>query len=84
MLPLAALEDPLIPVPPVDRVRKLDSLVAPLLEAVEASISQGWQLERIRHALLSKLVSGDIRVAESYDPSDILGVIVEETTGVTL
>jgi type I restriction enzyme S subunit len=79
MLPVDALLDPMIPIPPVERVRALDGLVAPAIRLAEASHRETVTLAAIRETLLPKLVSGHVRVPESYDPEDALGT-VEQTS----
>lgn len=77
MLPVDALQDPVLPIPPVERVRALDEVVAPLVDAIEASYRETSTLAAIRDTLLPKLVSGTIRVPDSYDPDDALGTVLE-------
>ena len=56
-----------------------------LTGAADALVRRAWKAEdesillaSVRNALLPKLVSGDIRVPESYDPNDVLGTVVEQ------
>ena len=58
-----------------------------LTGAADALVRRAWKAEdesillaSVRNALLPKLVSGDIRVPESYDPNDVLGTVVEQAS----
>jgi type I restriction enzyme, S subunit len=77
MLPVDALLDPVVPIPPVERVRALDHAIAPLVAAIEATHKETSTLASLRDALLPKLVSGAIRVPDSYDPDDALGTVAD-------
>jgi type I restriction enzyme S subunit len=78
MLPVSALEDPVVPVPPPERIRLLDEVVGPLLAEIETSVKQAHHLVEIRDAVLPKLVSGQLGVQGSYDPDYVLGKVAEE------
>jgi type I restriction enzyme S subunit len=77
MLPTAGLQDPVIPIPPSERLSKLDAFVAPLLTSIEQSVVQTDHLTALRDLLLPRLVSGRIRVPDSYDPDAVLGTVAE-------
>jgi type I restriction enzyme S subunit len=64
--------------PPSDQVARFDSVARPLYERAMRALGESLRLGAIRDALLPKLVSGRIRVPESYDPDDVLGTVVEQ------
>jgi type I restriction enzyme S subunit len=61
-----------------------DAVARPLYDRAATGLAESRTLAAIRDALLPKLVSGEIRVPESYDPDGVLGTVVEEATGATL
>jgi type I restriction enzyme, S subunit len=60
-----------------ERQRELTSLVRPLLDAEALAKAESRALTTIRDVLLPKLVSGAIRVPDSYDSDDALGTVAE-------
>jgi type I restriction enzyme S subunit len=65
MLPMDALEMPVIPVPPKTLVDSFTKCAAAAGEHVEGNIEQSHTLAALRDALLPKLMSGEIRVREA-------------------
>lgn len=63
MLPLDALEMPLLVVPPAELVRRFTSLVIAVHEQVEVNISESNDLAATRDALLPKLMSAQLPMA---------------------
>jgi type I restriction enzyme S subunit len=57
-----------IAVPEPERQRELTSVVRPVLDSEALARTEARRLSAIRDTLLPKLVSGQIRVPESYDP----------------
>jgi type I restriction enzyme S subunit len=62
MLPMDALEMPLLVVPPDELVKKFTALAAAVHAHVEANLEQSHTLAALRDALLPKLLSGELRV----------------------
>jgi type I restriction enzyme S subunit len=62
MLPMDALQMPLVVVPPGDMVQKFTSLAAAIHSKVEANLEESRTLAALRDALLPKLLSGELRV----------------------
>lgn len=52
-------------VPPEAVVRAFDALVTPLYEAITANLRENFALTALRDSLLSKLLSGEVRVSPS-------------------
>jgi type I restriction enzyme S subunit len=67
-----------VPVPDDERLSDLGRELSVVLANVRARRLESRTLSAIRDALLPKLVSGRIRVPESYDPDDVLGAVVEQ------
>ncbi len=59
-----------IKIPPVERLHHFNQESSPLLEKVKMNTSQIRTLEKLRDTLLSKLMSGEVRVAEAPVESD--------------
>ena len=64
MLPADGLEKPLFVMPSSEVIKSFDELVVPMLNIMEQNHEQTQQLAETRDALLPKLVSGEVRVAE--------------------
>ena len=64
MLPLDAPEMPMLVGPPVELVRKFAALAEAAHEQIEANRTQSRTLAALRDALLPRLLSGELRVAE--------------------
>ena len=62
MLPMDALEMPLLVVPPDELVKKFTALAAAVHSQVETNLEQSRTLAALRDALLPKLLSGELRV----------------------
>ena len=62
MLPLDALEMPLLVVPSIGLVRKFNELAEAAHLQIEANIQQSRTLAALRDTLLPKLISGELRV----------------------
>jgi type I restriction enzyme S subunit len=62
MLPMDALEMPLLVVPPNELVKKFTALASAVHSQVEANLEQSCTLAALRDALLPKLLSGELRV----------------------
>jgi type I restriction enzyme S subunit len=62
MLPMDALEMPLLVVPPDELVKKFTALAAAVHSQIEANLEQSRTLAALRHALLPKLLTGELRV----------------------
>jgi type I restriction enzyme, S subunit len=58
--------------------RKLAAAATPLLDTQSLLLAEAKTLATIRDLLLPRLISGQIRVSESYDPDDVLGTVAEE------
>jgi type I restriction enzyme S subunit len=67
-----------LPVPDDGTLRELGQQLAALLAAIRVRRRENRTLTAIGNALLPKLVSGQIRVPDSYDPDDVLGTVAEE------
>lgn len=67
MLPLDALQMPLLVVPPPRLVQMFDQLATSTHERREASLQQSRTLAALRDTLLPKLLSGEIPVPEAED-----------------
>jgi type I restriction enzyme S subunit len=52
--------------PPLKIVMEYEGLVAPIDNSIEKKIVQSQTLEAIRNALLPKIISGELRVADSW------------------
>lgn len=57
-----------LPIPPEDEIQRHLEEVLPIRLRLSAAIRESGRLVAIRDALLPKLVTGKIRVPESYDP----------------
>jgi type I restriction enzyme S subunit len=64
MLPLDALQMPLLVVPPSRLVQAFDHLATAAHERCEANLQESSRLAALRDALLPKLLSGEVRVPE--------------------
>ena len=62
MLPMDALEMPLLVVPPDELVNKFTAFAAAVHSQVEANLEQSRTLAALRDVLLPKLLSGELRV----------------------
>lgn len=62
MLPIDALQKPLIVVPPQQLVQKFTALVRPMLQQRDANINESQTLANLRDTLLPKLMSGQLRL----------------------
>ncbi|GGB74811.1 restriction endonuclease subunit S [Shewanella inventionis] len=51
----------------VELANKFDSIVAPLLQKIEANVRQNIELSTLRDTLLPKLLSGEIELAEKQE-----------------
>jgi type I restriction enzyme S subunit len=60
-----------------DALASYDSVARPLYDLEAALLRESETLAATRDALLPKLVSGVIRVPDSYDPDDALGTVAE-------
>ncbi len=58
-----------------------EALSAPLLLAIRANVRSNSTLREMREKLLPRLLSGAIRVPDSYDEADVLGVVAEHAGG---
>jgi len=65
MLPVDALQRPRLAVPPADLVHRFDDTVQPLLAKQEQLQLESEILAKLRDLLLSKLMSGEIRLKEA-------------------
>lgn len=64
MLPIDALEMPMLVVPPVELVEKFTALAKAVHTQTEANRTQSRTLATVRDTLLPKLLSGDLSVAD--------------------
>jgi type I restriction enzyme S subunit len=62
MLPMDALEMPLLVVPPKELVERFTAFATAVHSQVEANLAQSRTLAALRDALLPKLLSGELRV----------------------
>jgi type I restriction enzyme S subunit len=62
---------------PDDRGEALERMTRPLEDLRWRAFDENRTLVAVRDALLPKLVSGQLRVPESYDPGDAHGTVVE-------
>jgi type I restriction enzyme S subunit len=67
-----------VPIPPADRLAEFLSVVTPAHDLMASLLDEVRTLTQTRDALLPKLVSGRIRVPESYYPDDVLGTLAEQ------
>lgn len=65
------------PKPADDAIEKFEALAKPIYDLIGARAREQAHLAAARDTLLPKLVSGAIRVPESYDPDDALGTVAE-------
>jgi type I restriction enzyme S subunit len=75
--PLSTLREIEIPLPPLSEQRRIVGVLGSLLEAEAIARAESRTLAAMREMLLPKLVSGRIRVPESYDPDGTKGPVVE-------
>ncbi|MBU6399481.1 MAG: restriction endonuclease subunit S [Verrucomicrobia bacterium] len=68
MLPMDALEMPLLVVPPDELLKKFTALAAAVHSQVEANLEQSRTLAGLRDALLPKLLSGELRLKDADTP----------------
>jgi type I restriction enzyme S subunit len=64
-------------VPTPGKLARFIELATPGCALIARWLIEADHLERIREALLPKLVSGAIRVPDGYDPDDALGTVAE-------
>jgi type I restriction enzyme, S subunit len=62
--------------PPRHDLESFERAVQPLMLAIRAGLRERDSLLRARDTLLPKLISGRIRVANSYDPDEVLGAVL--------
>jgi len=60
-----------------ERWEGFDEVARPLYDKAAATIAESRRLATIRDLLLPKLISGEIRVPDSYDPDDALGTVAQ-------
>jgi type I restriction enzyme, S subunit len=72
------LDEALVPVPSQDALTAARLRADPMDEMRAALRRENDRLGRLRDALLPKLVTGNLRVAESYDPDAVLGSVGEK------
>jgi type I restriction enzyme S subunit len=77
-LSMRSLKSIQVDVPSEESLGRLERVIAPLLARRRSAETESQRVTAIRDALLPKLVSGKIRVPESYDPDDVLGTLVEQ------
>ena len=65
MLPIDALQMPLICIPPVEVIQSFDSLAVPMADRKESLIEESNILTNLRDTLLPKLISGELRVPDA-------------------
>lgn len=73
-----AIPDFEIALPDSEAILSFDTAAQPLVDRALSASAETSRLASIRGTLLPKLVSGQVRVPESYDPSDVLGTIAAE------
>ena len=73
MLPIDALEMPLLVVPPKDLVMQFTAIARSAHDQIEANLQQSRTLATLRDTLLPKLLSGELSVAEASKNADITG-----------
>jgi len=66
-----------IPLATQDEVARLSLTLDPLLKSVGGCLREARTLAGIRHSLLPKLVSGDIRVPDTSDPNEVIGPVTD-------
>jgi type I restriction enzyme S subunit len=66
-----------IPIPPTRALQRFAELADPLHRRSVAILHESERLTAVRNALLPRLISGEIRVPQHYDPSGVLGVVAE-------
>jgi type I restriction enzyme S subunit len=66
-----------VSVPDADALGQARELVDPMDRMRGAIAVENRHLAAIRDTLLPKLVSGEIRVPDTYDPDDVLGTVAE-------
>jgi type I restriction enzyme, S subunit len=74
----AAVKALAVPVVEENRLHELTGKLSPAISANLRNARTAHGLQTIRNLLLPKLVSGQIRVPESYDPDYVLGTVAEE------
>lgn len=74
----ATLNDLTIPKPQDAALVRFEELASPLMLQIRAGLLVNRRLDGIRDTLLPKLVSGRLRVPETYDPENVLGQLVEK------
>jgi type I restriction enzyme S subunit len=67
-----------VTIPPEGELRRFDEFAEPLHRLMVERLRESARLSAIRDLLLPRLVSGEIRVSNSYDPDDVLGTVAEE------
>lgn len=67
-----------VPVLTAQQLNRLIAAVRPVFAAILRNARESRNLGKLRDALLTRLVSGQIRVPESYDPDDAVGTVVEQ------
>lgn len=68
-----------IAVPPIEAAAEFTGLVKTLYKQIVALTHESRTLAAVRDALLPKLVSGDIRVPDTPDPEEVIGLAPERT-----
>jgi type I restriction enzyme, S subunit len=73
---------PKLPIPALDRqaLEHAESTLAPIWSFRERLIGESRTLCAIREELLPKLISGQIRVADTSDPDEVIGPLVHGAT----
>lgn len=65
-------------VPNAEALDEWDQVARPLYDHAHALNSEAWSLDALRDALLSKLVSGELRVPDTADPGEVIEPVAEE------
>ena len=67
-----------LPIPTRDKMESFAKIAVPLRMRAAAALRESARLATVRDTLVPKLVSGEIRVADSDDPAETLGAVIEE------
>jgi type I restriction enzyme, S subunit len=72
-----------VPLPPGDEIGEFQKFAAPLVGKRALLHDESESLDRIRDALLPRLISGQIRVPDTYDPEEVVGPVAEQVAAGT-
>jgi type I restriction enzyme S subunit len=57
----------MVAVPPIDVVNEFENNVKPIYEALLNNVKESFRLSSLRNSLLPKLMSGELKIADSGD-----------------